>query len=266
MTRPLKERANLVEAREEHWKPPIYRTSTGALTELRARLLRFFHFQSGTIWDDCPWSCRRSQAPWSTSAAASSPTGSCSAAASSTSGLTTPTRATTSASRRRTPSTTREIAWPLEAEVADFILCTETLEHIATPDIFLGEMFRCLKPGGRALLTVPFAARWDFIPYDFSRPTPSGLDNIFRKAGFTKVGVYGRGNTLTIACYKGMAFIYSLLSPTRNRAAGSPRSPACSASSASRRWWPWRVLANATLGKQGSVDFLGFTISVERPA
>ena len=26
------------------------------------------------------------------------------------------------------------------------------------------------------------------------------------------------------------------------------------------------VLANATLGKQGSVDFLGFTISVEKPA
>lgn len=126
-------------------------------------------------------------------------------------------------------------------------------------------MLRVLKPGGRAILTVPFAARWHFIPHDYWRPTPSGLDNALRRAGFTNVAVYGRGNTLTIACYKGMAFCYSLLSPTEgtgkplawlSRCAGVVGIPAMVTLAAA---------ANVSLRWPGNVDFLGFTVSVEKP-
>ncbi len=45
--------------------------------------------------------------------------------------------------------------WPVPDASIDFILCTETLEHIPDPSVFLNEASRCLKPNGRVLLTVP---------------------------------------------------------------------------------------------------------------
>ncbi len=265
MSRPLKERANLIDAREEHWMPPIYRTSTGALTELRARVLRFFDLQVGTIWDDLAQELPAVSGTVVDAGCGVQPYRRLFGSGVKYIGI--DYADTRDHFRVETPDTIYYSGdrWPLDAEVADFILCTETLEHIATPDIFLGEMFRCLKPGGRALLTVPFAARWHFIPYDYWRPTPSGLDNVFRKAGFTKIGVYGRGNTLTIACYKGMAFIYSLLSPQKSTPAFAALSRLLGVLSIAPMV-ALAVVANATLGKQGSVDFLGFTISVEKPA
>jgi SAM-dependent methyltransferase len=37
----------------------------------------------------------------------------------------------------------------------DTVVCSETLEHIFAPDLLLAEIVRVLKPGGRAILTVP---------------------------------------------------------------------------------------------------------------
>ena len=70
---------------------------------------------------------------------------------------------------------------------------------------------RCLRPGGRLVLTVPFAARWHFIPYDYWRYTPSGLHLLLTGAGFDEVRVQARGNPLTVACYKAMALHLMLL-------------------------------------------------------
>ncbi len=111
---------------------------------------------------------------------------------------------------------------------------------------------------------MPFAARWHFVPYDYWRPTPSALDYLLRGAGLVDVGVYGRGNQLTVACYKGMAFVFSLLSPQPSNAAfewlcralGALGLPVMVALA---------VLANLTMGWQGAVDFLGFTVTARRP-
>jgi len=103
--------------------------------------------------------------------------------------------------------------WPVETESIDAVLCTETLEHIADPMDFLREMHRCLRPGGRAILTVPFAARWHFIPHDYWRFTPSGLNRLLQQAHFTDVRVYARGNAVTVACYKLEALLLPLLLP-----------------------------------------------------
>jgi SAM-dependent methyltransferase len=94
--------------------------------------------------------------------------------------------------------------WPLESSSVDFVLCTETLEHVIEPALFLSEARRCLKPDGRLLLTVPFAARWHFIPNDYWRFTPSGIEHLLSKAGFEGIRVFGRGNSLTVACSKAM--------------------------------------------------------------
>ena len=103
--------------------------------------------------------------------------------------------------------------WPVDDGSVNVVLCTEVLEHVLEPRRLLNEAHRCLQPGGRLLLTVPFAARWHFIPHDYWRFTPSSLKYLLGSAGFGNVVVYARGNAVTVACYKTMALLLPLLLP-----------------------------------------------------
>lgn len=49
----------------------------------------------------------------------------------------------------------------------DVILCTEVLEHIPEPTKVLDEFIRLLKPGGKLILTAPFASLVHFAPYHY---------------------------------------------------------------------------------------------------
>jgi len=155
--------------------------------------------------------------------------------------------------------------WPVEDEFADAVLATETLEHVEDPDEFLCEAYRCLKPGGRLILTVPFAARWHFIPADYWRFTPSGLDRLLRKARFGHVDVRARGNALTVACYKAMALCTRFIMPQQRsrarawllRCAGLPLVPAFVGAA---------VVANVSMRFGGGDDCLGYTVVAEKAA
>jgi SAM-dependent methyltransferase len=105
--------------------------------------------------------------------------------------------------------------WPVADASVDVVLCTEALEHVPEPAVFLAESVRCLRPGGCLLLTVPFAARWHYIPHDYWRFTPSGLQRLLARAGFDRIAIFARGNALTVACYKVMALLLPLLMPQR---------------------------------------------------
>lgn len=74
--------------------------------------------------------------------------------------------------------------FPFEAESFDNALCNQVLEHVFNPDEFLSEIQRVLKPGGKLLLTVPFA--WDEHeqPYDYARYSSFGLRHLMEKNGF----------------------------------------------------------------------------------
>jgi SAM-dependent methyltransferase len=100
---------------------------------------------------------------------------------------------------------------PLADGEVDAVLCTETLEHVQEPAFFLNELKRALAPRGRLILTVPFAARWHFVPYDYWRFTPSGLKLLLQQAGFSDVRVYARGGALAVAGYKVLGFVLVLL-------------------------------------------------------
>jgi SAM-dependent methyltransferase len=153
--------------------------------------------------------------------------------------------------------------WPIEDASVDFILCTETLEHVLDTKQFLAEASRSLRGGGTILLTVPFAARWHFIPYDYWRFTPSSMDHLLREAGFTDVRVYARGNSGTVACYKIMALVLPLLA-TKNSSAlltwlmrilGLCLAPVLVV---------FAVLANASVLGRGGNDCLGYTAIAQR--
>ncbi len=111
--------------------------------------------------------------------------------------------------------------WPVADSSVNVVLCTETLEHVLETRRFLSEAARCLAPSGLLLVTIPFAARWHFIPYDYWRFTPSSLSHLLTATGFHSVRVYARGNALTVACYKAMTLLLLLLMPQiASRAAG----------------------------------------------
>jgi SAM-dependent methyltransferase len=49
----------------------------------------------------------------------------------------------------------------------DAILCSEVFEHLPDPLKALDEFARLLKPGGKLILTAPFASLVHFAPYFF---------------------------------------------------------------------------------------------------
>lgn len=100
---------------------------------------------------------------------------------------------------------------PVADGEADAVLCTETLEHVLEAAGFLRELKRILSPGGRLILTVPFAARWHFVPRDYWRFTPSGLAYLLEQAGFRDLRVYARGGALAVAGYKVLGLVLLLL-------------------------------------------------------
>ena len=258
------QRRNLLTVEKEHWKPPVHSSGPGLAQKAKLILFRFLDLQSGTIWRDLA-----AELPQVKGTVLDVGCG------------IQPFRHMFSPETRyigldsidskahfgyETPDTLyySGTVWPLADHSVDFILCTETLEHIPEPAPFLDEAYRCLKPGGRMLLTVPFAARWHFIPYDYWRYTPSGLDNLLKNAGFSKVQVFARGNQFTVACYKMMAVVFALLLPISSSAVVRLMSrllgvlclPMLVVTA---------VLANISLGIDGSVDCLGYTVTAQRP-
>ncbi|MBO9534569.1 MAG: class I SAM-dependent methyltransferase [Solirubrobacteraceae bacterium] len=103
--------------------------------------------------------------------------------------------------------------WPVDDAKVDIVFATETLEHVPDPPAFLSEARRVLVDGGQVLLTVPFSARWHYIPHDYWRFTPSSLQNLLEEAGFGEVQVYARGNEVTVAVAKSLGLILAALLP-----------------------------------------------------
>jgi SAM-dependent methyltransferase len=207
----MRTRRNLVDRTAEDFKPPVFKPNTSARNRLENWLRRFLDLQAGSVWRDlrdelgeargkvldigCGAQIYRDLLPRQATYRAID---------------------TSDAQARfgySMPDTHYFDGddWGVEDGAFDTALCTEVLEHIPDPAAFLARAHRCLRPGGRLVLTVPFAARWHFIPYDYWRYTPSGLSRLLTDAGFGDVRVQARGNPLTVACYKAMTLLITLL-------------------------------------------------------
>jgi SAM-dependent methyltransferase len=258
------ERPNLAERSTEAWKPPTLEAPRTLTQRWTARVRRYFDLQAGSVWNDvaelvadvtgkvvdvgCGGQPYRSLLPESVQYV-----GLDIAEAETNFGYSAPDTVHFAGNK-----------WPREAEDADLLLCTETLEHVPIPAAFLKEAYRCLRPGGRIVATVPFAARWHFVPFDYWRFTPSGLKRLLEDAGFRNVVVWARGNALTVACHKAMALFLPVLLPQvprrgeawLRRVIGAPTVPL---------FVVLAIVANASMGVDGGEDCLGYTFAAERP-
>jgi SAM-dependent methyltransferase len=99
--------------------------------------------------------------------------------------------------------------FPFKNESFNFVLCTEVLEHIPEPQLFIDEIFRILNADGKAILTVPWSARFHYIPYDYFRYTPSALEILFKQ--FKKIDIKSRGTDLTVITSKTIVFFMGLV-------------------------------------------------------
>ncbi len=82
---------------------------------------------------------------------------------------------------------------PFPDESFDSIVCTQVFEHLAIPQICSKEIYRVLKNGGYAVVTVPQMNELHEEPYDFFRYTKFGLEQLFTDAGFTMIECKQRG-------------------------------------------------------------------------
>ena len=99
----------------------------------------------------------------------------------------------------------------------DGALCSQVLEHVFTPEEFLREIGRVLRPGAWLVLTVPFV--WDEHeqPHDFARYSSFGLRALLERAGFEVVE-----QSKSMADFRALAQLASawLFKVTRTRVRG----------------------------------------------
>jgi ubiquinone/menaquinone biosynthesis C-methylase UbiE len=89
---------------------------------------------------------------------------------------------------------------PFDNEQFDAIVCTEVLEHVEHYQLLINEMHRVKKQGARGFITIPWSARYHYIPYDYFRYTPSSLKTLFQE--FEQVSIKNRGTDLAVIANK----------------------------------------------------------------
>lgn len=73
---------------------------------------------------------------------------------------------------------------PLKSNIFDTVISIDVLEHVPSPERFVSEIFRVLKPGGKVILSTPFFFYLHEEPYDYFRFSRYGLKKLFGRNGF----------------------------------------------------------------------------------
>jgi SAM-dependent methyltransferase len=103
------------------------------------------------------------------------------------------------------------LKFPFPNNEFESLFHTEVLEHIYNTNLFLSECNRVLKNNGLLFFSVPFQARYHYIPNDYWRFTPASLEIILRNSGFNNIKIINRGTDITVAAYKVLSIIYRWL-------------------------------------------------------
>jgi SAM-dependent methyltransferase len=102
---------------------------------------------------------------------------------------------------------------PFEDQLFDAVICTEVLEHVQDFQYLIDEIYRVSKKNAAILVTIPWSARYHYIPYDYFRYTPSSLKTMFSK--FAEVRIKPRGTDLSVIGSKMIVLFFRGLFPDR---------------------------------------------------
>lgn len=72
----------------------------------------------------------------------------------------------------------------IDCNTFDTVYSSQVIEHIQKPWKAISEIYRVLKPGGYAILSVPHLSGLHEEPFDFYRYTPYGIKFLMEEAGF----------------------------------------------------------------------------------
>ncbi len=100
---------------------------------------------------------------------------------------------------------------PFPEEMFDAFFCTEVFEHVEKYQRLVDEIHRVLKPNGSGIITIPWSARYHYIPWDYFRFTPSSLKNILCK--FSSVVIKPRGTDISVIGSKIIVLFFRNLLP-----------------------------------------------------
>jgi ubiquinone/menaquinone biosynthesis C-methylase UbiE len=82
---------------------------------------------------------------------------------------------------------------PIKSNHLKWVLCSEVLEHVDEPLRVVAEIFRVLRPGGNAVITVPFLFRLHADPQDIGRYTHWFWRSELEKIGFDQIIIEKQG-------------------------------------------------------------------------
>lgn len=102
---------------------------------------------------------------------------------------------------------------PFENEKFDAVICTEVLEHVEEYQYLINEIYRTTKKDADIIVTIPWSARYHYIPYDYFRYTPSSLKTMFSK--FSKVEIMPRGSDFSVIGSKIIVIFFRGFFPNR---------------------------------------------------
>lgn len=90
---------------------------------------------------------------------------------------------------------------PFEDNSEEFLLCFNAIYILEDRVLFLREIFRTLRPGGKLFLSSPFISNEMSEPHDYVRLTQEGLRREFLCAGFSDVSITPYGERATAAAF-----------------------------------------------------------------
>ena len=153
-------------------------------------------------------------------------------------------------------------ALPVADASQDLVLCEHVLEHVVDPLAGAREIERVLRPGGIALISVPFNYPWHGGFIDFFRFTPAGYLAAFRHLETIHLG-HGPGPASNIAYALQGAWISLFTGRTARRVA---------VVIGRLVFGPWRhldrilITRHGSLGTASSLIFIGRRVAHARTA
>jgi len=97
----------------------------------------------------------------------------------------------------------------------DTIICTQVLQHLPEPARAIGEIARMLKPGGKAIFSVPHLVWLHNEPHDYMRFTSHGMKFLLEAAGLKAVSLQPVGGLICFLAYAPSTLALALLWPVK---------------------------------------------------